>query len=169
MQNFIHCSGLYRDIDQLQSLMSAMEFEGMAFGEQIVNFNYVPAELEDFFTQEINSNVTIQQDTGIFRKPSNVIHVEHFFQHSLWVVVVAMEDTALTIHEQDNVKTVLDVIDKLDTFIPDNCYDHDKWSTVNTINLKKNDYVYIRPWIWYSLEPTKLTQTFLLNTVLPEL
>ena len=130
--------------------------------------NYIPTELEEFFKHEINSNITIQQDTGIFRKPSDVIHAEHFYQHSMWLVVVALEDTVLTIHEQDTVKTVFDVIDKLDTFIVDNCYDHSKWSTVNTINLKKNDYIYIRPWIWYSLEPTKLVQLFLLNNTLPE-
>jgi hypothetical protein len=168
MQNFIHCSGLYNNSEQLQMLMSSMEFERTLFGEEIINFNYVPAELQEFFKHEINSDVTIQQDTGIFRKPSDIIHVEHFYQHSLWLVVVAMEDTVLTIHEQDTVKTVFDVIDKLDTFIADNCYDPSKWSTVNSINLKKNDYIYIRPWIWYSLEPTKLTQLFLLNAVLPE-
>jgi|688.fasta_scaffold45838_3 hypothetical protein len=168
MQNFIHCSGLYNNIDQLHMLMSSMEFEGAIFGEEIINFNYVPADLEDYFKHEINSNITIQQGTGIFRKSSDIIHVEQFFQHSMWLVIVAMEDTLLTIYEQDTVKTVFDVIDNLDEFIVDNCYDASKWLTVNTIKLKKNDYIYIRPWIWYSLDPNKLTQLFLLNTVLLE-
>ena len=37
-----------------------------------------------------------------------MIHFEPFYQHCRWLCLVAMEDTILKIHEQENIKTIFD-------------------------------------------------------------
>ena len=38
-----------------------------------------------------------------------------------------------------------------------------KWSETNKLNIRKNQFALIRPWLWHSLEENKLVQVFLLN------
>ena len=79
-----------------------------------------------------------------------------------WVAVVAMEDTTITLWEQENVKTVYDVPqEEMESFLLNNS--PDKWVETNKLNIRKNQFVLIRPWLWHSLEEGKLVQVFLLN------
>ena len=163
MKNLILSSGLYQDVNSLSTLIGSMEYENAPFGQEILNFNYIPAGLQDYFSDEVAEPVEIQPDTGIFRKPNAIIHFENFYQHAAWVAIIALEDTTLTTYSQENVKSFFDVAEQLDTFIPENCFDSSKWDTDNILTLKKNDIVFIRPWLWYSLQENSLVQIFLLN------
>jgi hypothetical protein len=141
-----------------------MLYENQPFGSEITDFRYIPPGITDRFKFYTNDDIEVQADTGIFRKPNSFIHVEPFYQHCLWMCIVAFEDTRLTVWEQETVKTFFDVPhDDLSNFIVNNCQDESKWTINTTINMKKNSFAFIRPWMWYSVTEVKLVQVFLLN------
>jgi hypothetical protein len=168
MKKLLYCENLYQDIESLFQLISPMEYEQNIYGEEIINFNFMPQGLEQQFETVMGESLEIQPNTGVFRKPSNIIHFENFYQHALWLCIVALEDTQLRIYEQEEVKTFFDVKDNLDDFVVQNCMDESKWTTQTQINIKKNGFVFIRPWLWHSLEKNKLVQIFLLNHKIKE-
>lgn len=164
MNNLMLCSSLYSDIDSLCSLISSMDYEDNFFGAEIKNFNFIPQDINNRFREFLNHPVEIQPDTGTFRKPNFIIHCEPFYQHCLWTSIVALEDTQITIWEQAKVKSFFDVPqENLEQFMINNCLDHHKWTSIHQLNMKKNDFIFIRPWMWYSMEKNKLIQVFLLN------
>ena len=166
MKSLILLSNFYQDIDALNSIINPMEFEPNLYGPEIPDFEYNPNELQEAFNHYLNENVEVQ--LGTFRKSNSIIHFENFYQHSLWKCIVAIEDTTLKTFEQDDVKSFYDVKD-LDSFMLENSNDESKWNITSMITLKKNDFIFIRPWIWHSLEQDKLVQVFLLNTELKEI
>ncbi len=156
MKNIILSSDFYQDIDVLNSIISNMEFEQSIYGTEILEFNFIPTELTDKFNTILNEEVEVQ--LGTFRKSNDMVHFENFYQHSLWKCIVAIEDTKLKIHEQDNIKTFFDV-ENINEFMLQN----NEWKEKHAVSLNKNDFVFIRPWMWHSLEENKLVQVFLLN------
>lgn len=159
MKNLILCSNLYNDAESLSGLISTMEYEDNLYGSEIKNFNFIPQGLDQQFAMYLDHPVEVQPNTGVFRKPNSMVHFEPFYQHCLWVAIVALEDTTLTLWEQENIKTVFDVPQgEMDRFITS-----DKWTETNKLNIRKNQFVLIRPWLWHSLEEGKLVQVFLLN------
>lgn len=162
MKNLILCSNLYNDMDSLSNLISTMEYEDNVYGSEIKDFNFIPQGIDEQFKNFLSESIEVQPNTGIFRKPNTMIHFEPFYQHCLWVGIVALEDTTLTLWEQENVKTIFDVPqEEMETFLLNN--DPSKWVETNKLNIKKNNFVFIRPWLWHSLEENKLVQVFLLN------
>ena len=167
MKNIIICDNFYNDIESLSNIISGMEFEPNIYGEEIKDFSYIPEQLKDLFNGILNEPVEIQPNTGVFRKPNSAVLFENFYQHALWKCIVALEDTVLKIHEQEGIKTFFNV-ENVEDFVLNNSFDPSKWNTVNSINIKKNDFVFIRPWFWHSLEENKLVQVFLLNQEIKE-
>jgi hypothetical protein len=169
MKTLILCNSLYGDIESLSNLISTMEYEDNVYGSEIKDFNFIPQGIDEQFKNFLSESVEVQPNTGVFRKPNTMIHFEPFYQHCLWVGIVALEDTTLTLWEQENVKTIFDVPqEEMESFLLNNCNDPSKWSESNKLNIKKNDFVFIRPWLWHSLEENKLVQVFLLNRKLQE-
>ena len=165
MKHFLKCKSFYQDILQLQTLISSLEFEDHPFGKEIIDFYYIPEGLEEFLSQVLSEDIEIQPNTGTFRKPSDIIHVDDFYQHALWTCIVALEDTKINIvTHKDGHETFFDVKDDSEFF--KQCVMLENWLTESTITLKKNEFIFIRPWVWRSLEQDKLVQTFLLNAKL---
>ena len=156
MKNIILSSNFYQDVDSLNSIISKMEFTPCLYGSEILDFNYIPLELLNAFNNILNEEVEVQ--LGTFRKSNSIVHFENFYQHSLWKCIVAIEDTVLKICEHDGITSFFDV-KNIDEFM----LQHNEWNEKHSITLNKNDFIFIRPWIWHSLEESKLVQVFLLN------
>jgi hypothetical protein len=166
MKNIILCSSFYNDINSLSELVSNLEYIDCLYGKEIEEFYYIPAELNEMLSSVLKEDIDIQPNTGTFRKPNSIIHFDNFYEHALWTCVVALENTVLNIHEhKDGSKSYFDM-SKDEQFFIDNCMNVDKWNTTTTINIKKNDYVFIRPWLWKSFEQDKTIQVFLINAKL---
>ena len=165
MQQLILNSNLYQDIDTLATLVKTMEYDSALYGKEIKNFSYVPAGLSDFFSEILRTPIEIQPDTGIFRKPTETIHFENFYQHSLWLGIAALENTKLKLykHKETGSRSFFDVKDDIQKFVEDNVIFTGKWDVASEINIEKNDFVFIRPWLWHSLESEKIVQVFMLN------
>jgi hypothetical protein len=166
MKTLICCENLYDDIDSISTLISTLEFANCARGKEIEQFYHIPPDLTDLFTHIIGEDIEIQPDTGIFRKPNSLIHFDDFYQHSRWACIVALEDTELKSYQHVSGSRSFFDIPKdtdMDRLFIEDCCDPSKWSVLNSINIRKNGFVFIRPWVWRSLGEGKLVQTFLLN------
>jgi hypothetical protein len=166
MKNIILCSSFYNDIDSLSELIANLEYQDCLYGKEIEEFYYIPVELTEMISSVLEKSIEIQPNTGTFRKPNAIVHFDNFYEHALWTCVVALEDTQLTVYEhQDGSRSYFDM-PKEDEFFINNCMNADKWNPTMSINIKKNDYVFIRPWLWKSFEQDKLIQVFLINNLL---
>ena len=166
MKNIILCSSFYNDINALSELVSNLEYQDCLYGKEVEEFYYIPAELTEMLSSVLKEDIDIQPNTGTFRKPNSVIHFDNFYEHALWTCVVALEDTVLNLYEhKDGSKSYFDM-PKDEQFFINNCMNVDKWNTTSSINIKKNDYVFIRPWLWKSFEQDKTIQVFLINAKL---
>jgi len=166
MKNIIHCDSLYNDIDQISGLITSLEFVDCLYGQEIEDFYYIPQGLSEMFSDILKEEVEVQHDTGTFRKPNTLIHFDNFYEHSLWSCIVALEDTQLKTYTHINgSKSFWDIPENTnkDAFFAENCMNLDKWAEESSINIRKNDFVFVRPWLWKSLEQDKIVQTFMLN------
>ena len=168
MKQLIYCSNFYNDVAAISSLMLSMDFTESQYGTEIIDFHNIPPDTQERFTSILGEQFEIQPDTGIFRKPADFIHFENFYQHAAWLCIVALEDTVLSTYEQDGIKSLFDARD-VDTFVRENCFDKSKWEISGLVKLNKNDFIFIRPWVWHSLEENKLVQVFLINHKLQEI
>lgn len=165
MINFISCSNLYKDAVNLEDLIKTLQFEDCMLGQYVKDFNFIPQGLEDMFSSILQTPIEIQPTTGSFLRPNNLVHHDTFYEHTLWTCIVALEETTLKIHKHESgSKGFFDIpSENKEQFFLDNCGKQEEWNTVTTINMNKNDFVFVRPWLWKSLEENKLVQTFGLN------
>ena len=166
MKNLILCKSFYNDIEQLSTLISSLEYVDCLHGKTIEDFQYVPDQTTDMLSYMLREHIEIQPDTGTFIKPNTLVHFDNFYQHTLWTCIVALEDTTIKLHKHESgMASFFDFPEDMnkDQFFIDNCMNMDKWQTVASINIEKNDYVFVRPWLWKSFEEDKLIQKFMLN------
>jgi hypothetical protein len=166
MKNFIQCDNLYGDINQLSILISSLEFVDVLHGKEIEDFYYVPQGLDHFFSMVDSQQIEIQPNTGTFRKPNSLIYFDNFYEHTLWACIAALEETELKLYEHElGYRSFFDVPKdtNMDQFFIDNCNDPTKWIIKSVINIPKNSFVFIRPWLWKSLLEDKLVQVFMIN------
>lgn len=164
MKKLILCDNLYNDIEQLFDLISKLEYIDVLHGKEIENFQYLPAELDKFFSMVLQQPIELQG--GQFRKPNTLIHFDNFYEHTLWTCIVGLEETELKLYEhQLGYQSFFDVPEdtNMDQFFVDNCNDSSKWKVKSTINIPKNSFAFIRPWLWKSLSEEKLVQVFTIN------
>ena len=162
MKSLILCETLYEDIEVLFSSVSTLEYSESLYGEEIKDFSFIPNELNEIFNSMLNEELEIQPDTGKFLKPKECVRIEPFYQHATWLCIVALENTNITIHSQKNIKTFFDIPGNIEEFILSNL-ELENWDTDTTLTIKKNDFIFIRPWKFHSLQKNKLIQLFLLN------
>lgn len=163
MQNLIVCNNLYNDSNSLTSLINTLVFEDGVLGQYVKDFDYSPQGIETMISNILRQSVEVVN--GTFIKPNSIIHHDTFYEHTLWTCIVALEDTTLKIHRHESgSEGFFDIPDEnKEQFLLDNAADLDKWSTTMSINMKQNDFVFIRPWLWKSLTEDKLVQLFTIN------
>lgn len=166
------CENLYSDIDSVLNLISSLEFIDALHGKELDEFYYIPQDLDKMLSFILKEHIEVQPNTGIFRRPSSNIYFDNFYEHSLWSCVVALEDTELKLHShiETGSRSFFDLPKdtNMDQFFIDNCFDPPKWNTTSIINMSKNSFVFIRPWLWRSFKENNLIQTFMLNAQIPK-
>lgn len=169
MKQIIKCSSFYQDINSLSNLIANLEFEDSLYGQQIKDFYYIPNELTEFFQMILKEDIEIQPDTGIFRKPSDIIHFDTFYEHSLWTCIVAIEDTVINLQtHKEGYESFYDIKTDVNEFFINESQKPENWKISTCLTLKSNEFVFIRPWVFRSLQSNKLIQSFSLNTKLKQ-
>ena len=157
IENFYNTQQLYEVVKNLQ-------FKERVYGEEVIDFNLVPQDLHTIFGSILRQDVSITKDSGVLRKPFENVHFESFNQNSLWIAVVALEQTTFKLHKhkEKNYSKVMDVQGDLQGFIKDNCFDKEKWSDTATITMNAGDLILFKPWLWHSISKS-LVKVFYLE------
>ena len=163
---FIHIENFYEKPKELFDIISKLDLKENLFGDEIKDFNMISQGIDQAFSQIIGQKITVTKDSGKFRKPYPPIHFENFTQDSVFVGIVALEDTNFKTyrHKETGFTNVFPITQDINTFIKDNCFDPEKWETIADIKLLAGTLLLVKPWVWHSLD-NKLVKVFYLEKV----
>jgi len=87
------------------------------------------------------------EDSGTFRRPlHNQIIFEDYYDENEWRLAIAMEDNIFKTYNH-----ISGAKDSRDDY-KFNYSNPEDWQIETTINLKQNDAVFYRPWLFHSFE-----------------
>lgn len=141
-------------------IAKSLSFTEKEFGLEIDQFNMVPENSNDLFSNIFNTNIVVDEErSGIFRIPRHFVHFEGFDSVNEWIFVCALEKSFLTIYEHLDTgsKTALDNY-KLDYM---NLL---QWDYQAQHQLSPGQGVLFRPWLFHSLD-CGLVQIFRLREI----
>lgn len=145
------------EANQLTSAVYYLKYQEFDFGKQIENFNMVPENADRMFSDVFRMNLkVIDEESGIFRLPTQFVHFENFDSANDWLFVCALQQSTFNIFEhKSGVSSALEEY----KFNYRNFFEWDL--TVNYV-LKPGQGVLFRPWLFHSFD-TGLIQLFRLT------
>lgn len=136
------------DADKFKTVISNLKFVPKEYGLEIPDFNMTDPELDMVFSEMLGDWIEFKEKySGIFRIPYRGIHFEDFGSLNEWRFIVALEDNQFTIY---NHKSGVNDARYGTNFDYKNPLE---WKIESVINVKKNDSLFFRPWLFHSLEP----------------
>lgn len=159
MVKLIHVGGFFKEgsIDHYINFLNCYPFVEKEFGFELENFNLIVPGLEAEFSKILSERVKIDQNrSGIFRRPhNNFIHFEGFDSLDEWCFISSLEKNTLNIwnHISDSSKGEVSDIDSSNALQGYN-YNYRnifEWNIHTNVMLQPNDGVFIRPWMFHSL------------------
>jgi hypothetical protein len=147
-------------VEEAQRLCNAtynLQYKEMDFGKQIENFNMVPQDANDMFSNILNTIIEVDQErSGVFRIPERFIHFEQFDGTNEWIFAVALQQSMFDVFEhQSSVTNALGGY----KFNYRNLFE---WDHKINYELNPGQGVLFRPWLFHSLD-TGLIQFFRLK------
>jgi hypothetical protein len=156
----IHADGFFPkgEAEGLWSIVQDLQYVKGEYGLEVPNFNLVLNDIHLVFSKILAQEVVVDHKrSGIIRKPyNNMIHFESFESPEEWCFILALEKTTLNIfkHVKDIRYNEYGVSDSKDVFqgYEFNYNNLFEWDIVSNIILECNQGVFIRPWVFHSLE-----------------
>lgn len=135
------------DAGKLYSIISTLNFQPSQYGEEVPDFNLVMPDLEPIFSRLLGEEVVIdKKNSGVFRRPMGCIHFESFSSPRDWVFYIALEPVTFNLYRHVETGAVSALEEhKLHyrNFL--------QWNYYTNILLNKNDGIFVRPWLFRSL------------------
>jgi hypothetical protein len=156
----IHADGFFPkgEAEALCSVVQNVRYVDGEYGKEIPDFNLILPDIDLIFSKILGEEVVLdKKKSGIIRKPySNMIHFESFENPSEWCFILALERTTLNIykHIADIRYNDLDQVDSknvLDGY-KFNYKNMFEWDVMTNVILDCNEGVFIRPWVFHSLQ-----------------
>lgn len=151
--NFIHARDFWQegDADKFKKVVEHLRWQPAKYGWEIPQFNMIDPDLEIVFGEMLGDWITItEEDSGVFRIPMPMIHFEDFDSLKEWRCAIAVDDNVFRTYNHA-------------TGAKDARYGHEfdyanseEWVMETQINLKQNDCVFYRPWVFHSFEESPL-------------
>lgn len=148
--NFIHARSFFpeKEAEETRLWLYAQRFDPVINGYEIKNFNLVFPNMEMIIGGMLGDWVKIDdKDSGTFRIPfNNQVMFEFFDSLNEWRMAVALEDN--TFKTYTHISGAKDAREgyKFDYLKPED------WILETTINIKQNDAIFYRPWLFHSFE-----------------
>lgn len=146
---------------RLENVTFNLQYKPSEFGEEIPEFNMVPENVDELFSNVLKIPVTVKEEqSGIFRLPNrgNMIHFEGFDSLKEWLFVVAIQQSTFNYYEhQSGAKTALDGY----RFNYMNLFE---WDLMCNYILKPGQGMFFRPWLFHSFD-SGLIQIFRLEEI----
>lgn len=132
---------------RLSNITYNLQYVKKDFGGEIENFNMVPENSNEMFSNILGSNVEVDEDrSGIFRIPERFIHFEEFSDSNEWIFVVALQSSTFDVFEhQSGAKTALDGYKY-------NYRNLFEWDHKINYQLDPGQGVLLRPWLFHSFD-----------------
>ena len=167
MKSILLFDNFYQDLESLHELVSTLDFKESFYGEEIVDFNFIPPDSQENFCQIMAEDLEVSDNSGLFRKSYSTIHFENFNGYSRYVAILAIEPTTIKFYRHEKgFKSVIELDSPVDEFVPE-FFDESKWDCYSSITLEQNQIIFLRPWMFHSLSDS-LVQVFYLNTKISE-
>lgn len=155
----IHADGFFpeQDVKEMVPWVLGLNYVPMAYGSEIKNINVIFPGIEDVFSRMLGERIELDRKrSGVFRKPTRVIHFEHFETISEWCFVIALQKTTFNVYH--HVKDIrYNGYGEVDSRSVLEGYQFDynnlfEWDVVTNVILEPNQGVFFRPWSFHSLE-----------------
>jgi len=156
----IHADGFFPagEAEALCSVVQGVNYVKGEYGLEMPDFNLILPDIHLVFSKILGEDVVIDRKrSGIVRKPYNgMIHFESFDNPNEWCFILALERTTLNIfrHVADIRYNELEQVDSKHVlegykFNYNNLFE---WDITSNIVLESNHGVFIRPWVFHSLQ-----------------
>ena len=162
MVSLIHADEFFpgNDAENLRNAVNGMNFVEMPYGMEIPNFNLIFPDSEIIFKNVLGERVIVDPlRSGIIRKPThNQIHFEQYDSPDEWCFIVALEPTTINLWHHIDPKERMGELAKADAkhaMVAEGIYNYNnlfEWKIHTNIILETNQCLFIRPWVFHSLE-----------------
>lgn len=161
MVKLIHADGFFpmQDLIGLRDVAKSLNYVQMPHGLEVPNFNLIFPNIEHIFYKVLGERVIVDPErSGILRKPNNFeIHFESFNSSEEWCFIVALEPTTVNLWHHIDPELGMGDFGKADSkhvfeganFNYNNLFE---WKIHTNILLEENQCLFIRPWVFHSLE-----------------
>jgi hypothetical protein len=161
MVKLIHADGFFpkEDVGNLRNAVNELNFVKKPYGLEIDNFNIIYPDIEIIFKNVLGERVIVDPyRSGVIRKPyNNAIHFEHYNSPDEWCFLVALEKTTINLWhhiDPDGKMGELEQATTTDALVGVD-YDYKnlfEWKIHTNILLEPNQALFMRPWLFHSLE-----------------
>jgi hypothetical protein len=160
MVKMLHADNFFPegDAENLRVTACQMNFIEKDYGYELENFNLIFPDIELIFNKVLGERVSVDPiRSGVIRKPfNNAIHFESFDSPDEWCFFVALEPTTINLwyHIEDSTMGEFSKPDSRSVFdgVKFNYRNLFEWKIHTNILLEQNQGIFIRPWIFHSLE-----------------
>lgn len=160
MVHLIHADGFFPEeaINYYVNCVRGLQFQETDYGLEIPNFNMIFPRSEPLLSYVLGERIIIDHKrSGVFRQPiNNTIHFESFDSLNEWSFIIALEQTTLNLwyHLKESGMGEAGEPDAWSAlegwkFNYRNLMD---WNIHTNIVLRPNQGVFIRPWVFRSLQ-----------------
>jgi len=149
VMNFIHARDFWQkeDAEKFRTVISYLnKFQPKKHGYELINFNMLDPELDMVFGEMLGDWIKMDEESGLFRVPYPFVMFEDFDSLNEWRLAVALEDN--TFKTYNHVSGARDARDGYEF----NYLTPDDWVLETQINIKQNDAIFYRPWVFHSFE-----------------
>lgn len=156
----IHADGFFPkgEAESFCAVVRDLQYVEKEYGLEIPHFNLVLPDIHLVFSKILGEEVVVDHKrSGIVRKPHNgMIHFESFDSPNEWCFILALERNVLNIHKhvKDARYNDYDVVDSRNVLegYQFNYRNLFEWDVTSNIVLDVNQGVFIRPWVFHSLQ-----------------
>lgn len=156
----VHADGFFPEgeAEALCAVCRDLQYVEREYGYEIPNFNLVLPDIHLVFSKILGQDVVVDHKrSGIVRKPHNgMIHFESFTTPDEWCFILALEPNVLNTynHVEDIRKGSLGKVDSKHVLegYQFNYRNLFEWDIANNVSLTCNQGVFIRPWVFHSLQ-----------------
>jgi hypothetical protein len=154
--NFIHARDYFpeKEAEECRYAVKNLKFEWMKYGREIQQFSLVAPETDMLLGEMLGEKFAKvdEERSGTFRYPYHgLIHFEEFDTTTEWRLAIALEDTVFRTYSHiSGFKTALDCKNEEWKYLVYN--NADEWVLETIVNLRENDAVFYRPWVFHSFD-----------------
>lgn len=163
MVRLIHADDFFpnNDAQNLKNLAEILNYVQRPYGYEAENFNLIFPDSEIIFNKVLGERVIVDvKRSGVIRRPNNnAIHFEDFESAEEWCFIVALEPTTINFfYHLDSTTSVGEVGDtdcKNALQLNGRNFDYNnlfEWRIHSNILMETNQCLFIRPWVFHSLQ-----------------